>query len=93
MRILGKEDLLDISVESKDQKIKKRPEDNILQIIYEKGGVVGHYYSHESQHVAFRKELNTKAGLAIIEAIVKEIAGTAGNIGEYIKILQGKKLK
>ncbi len=87
LKILGKEYLLDTSIMSENQDTKNREEENILKVINGAGGVVGHYYTDESQHVAFSKELNIDYGLAIINTIVDIIAETADSLRKYVNIL------
>jgi creatinine amidohydrolase len=87
LKLLGKDHLLDTSVEEHDQVRQERPEDAALRRIAEAGGVVGHYFDHESQHVAFRKDPDAEAGLVVIEAVVDAIAGTAADLKRYVEKL------
>lgn len=85
--ILGKDLPLDTSLMPGDQEITPRAEDACLGVIGKAGGVVGHYFTHESQHQAFRKKIDKKAGMALINAMAANIAATADSLKEYIRIL------
>lgn len=87
LEMMGKSHLLDTSVEPKDQETQSRPEDKYLESFGKIGATVGHFYNHESQHVAFKKELHKEIGYEIIDAMVDAIAGTSEDLKKYIDML------
>lgn len=88
LRVLNKEHLLDIDAESEDQPRQPSQFSELARPISQTGATVGHYYTHESQHVAYRKERHTDIGVKVMNELVEKIAESAEPLAEYVKFCQ-----
>ena len=88
LAVLGLSDRLNLDQFDKDQTAATRPEEPVLEEIAAAGGIVGHMYTDESQHVSVRIHPDADAGERVITLMAEAVAEAVVALKKYVVLLE-----
>ncbi len=81
--LLGRTERLHLEKFPADVQPEPRPADPWLNAMAAVGGVVGQYFTHPSQHVPVRRNVDVAAGTRALALMATTIAEVVGPLGQY----------